>query len=120
MGKIIFLFFLCYNCVFSEKYIVIRIPDGNSINETIPIRPLPFPIQPLTFPILNSTQNLKKLAGDYKSKSVSIFLSPNLHARVWFTLQVRDRIKGFKHVCAAYASQAIFFHKDTYLELSRI
>ena len=107
MGKIIFLFFLCYNCVFSEKYIVIRIPDGNSINETIPIQPLPFPI-------LNSTKNLKKLAGDYKSKSVSIFLSPNLHARVWFTLQVRDRIKGFVHVCAAYASLALFCNKDTY------
>ena len=32
MGKIIFIFFLCYNAVITEKYIVIRIPDNNSVN----------------------------------------------------------------------------------------
>ena len=32
MGKLIFLFFLCYYCAFAEKYIVIRIPDNNSVN----------------------------------------------------------------------------------------
>ena len=30
----IFLFFPCYNFLFTEKYIVIRIPDGNSEENT--------------------------------------------------------------------------------------
>ena len=35
MGKLIFLFFLCYYCAFAEKYIVIRIPDNNSVNQSL-------------------------------------------------------------------------------------
>ena len=73
MGKIIFLFFLCYNAVITEKYIVIRIRDdsGNrSISNLPEIETLPLPIDVAELgPKLTST---KRLEGDYKSKSVSI------------------------------------------------
>ena len=73
MGKIIFLFFLCYNAVITEKYIVIRIRDGsgNSSISELPGKetlPLPNDLTELE-PKLTSTEGLE---GDYKSKSVSI------------------------------------------------